>query len=130
MRRRDFIKCAGSVVAWPLPCTSSCSSPSRFASGSALTVVTPVTFPPGRLRLATPATGFSARSLTAPVIRMFCAAVVRDLSFWARSDHTRKPVISEQDSCSLAWIIALTFCIDEGVAERLKPPFSIEVISE
>jgi hypothetical protein len=26
----------------------SCSSPSRFASSSALTVVTPVTFPPGR----------------------------------------------------------------------------------
>ena len=24
-----------------------------------------------------------------------------------RSDHARKPVISEQDSCSLAWIIAL-----------------------
>ena len=35
------------------------------------------------------------------------ARLSRSKSPQQRSDHARKPVISEQDSCSLAWIIAL-----------------------
>jgi hypothetical protein len=39
-----------------------------------------------------------------------------------RSDHARKPVISEQDSCSLAWIIALMSGLS---CERYAKEFSI-----
>jgi hypothetical protein len=35
------------------------------------------------------------------------ARLSRSKSPQQRSDHARKPVISEQDSCLLAWIIAL-----------------------
>src|SRR5262245_59806244 len=41
---------AATVIAWG---TSSCSNPSRFASSSLTKKKTPVTLPPGRLRLAT-----------------------------------------------------------------------------
>jgi hypothetical protein len=56
--------------------TNSRSSPSRFASSSELTVVTPVRFPPGRLRLATrpSCTGSAVLSKTIgiDVIADFC----------------------------------------------------------
>src|SRR5215470_17285449 len=88
------------------PGCNSCNSPTCFAPSSAVTKVTPVTLPPGRLRLA------MRPSLTGspPVTKTIGIVVVADLGYNCRGDVMRsdhRHLTAYQIGCEVGQSVSL-----------------------